>query len=258
MISPELNGLAPGLSSMSEKQPQMRCWAQACLNAATSGPSSEHMMAGSVLIDSPCRAYSGNTTRSMVGMLRRALPTMSTMRRVCAASWSGVATTGSWSWTSPITRPLGVLFNPPSALLMSRSFRDAQLARHVAHRALGAGRGGHDDQGEDVGRGVEEVVALGNADRLQRRPDRARRAEQQRRHHAAHRAPARENDQRHRHQALAGREALIPRARIVERQERAADAGEEAADRGREKAHEIDRDAHGARSGRAVAGHAHD
>src|SRR5258708_35078379 len=71
MMMAELKGLAPGLSSMIEKQPQMRCSAQACLNAATSGPSSEHMMAGSVLIGRPCSAYSGNTTRSIVGMLRR-------------------------------------------------------------------------------------------------------------------------------------------------------------------------------------------
>ena len=80
---------------MMEKQPQMLLSMQACLNAATSGPSSEHMMAGLVSIDRPCRAYSGNTTRSMVGMLRRALPTMATMRRVWAARSSGVLTTGS-------------------------------------------------------------------------------------------------------------------------------------------------------------------
>src|SRR6516162_9399842 len=170
MMMPELNGLPPGFCSMIEKQPQMRCSAHACLNAATSGPSSEHMIAGSVLIDRPCSAYSGNTTRSMVGMLRRALPTMSTMRRVCAASSSGVATVGSCSWTRPITRPLGVLFNPPSAL-MSASLGDAQLARHVAQRLLRAGGRRHDDQREDVGRRIEEVVALGDADRLQRRPD---------------------------------------------------------------------------------------
>src|SRR5882672_3959724 len=250
MMMPELNGLAPGLRSMIEKQPQMRCCTQAARKAATSGPSSEHMIAGSMLIDRPCSAYSGNTTRSMVGMLRRALPTMSTMRCVCAANSSGVATVGSCSWTSPITTPLGVLFNPPSALifrhLRSALFGDAQLARHVTHRLLRAGGCRHDDEREDVGGGVEEVVALGDADRLQRRPDRAGRPEQQRGDHAAHRAPAREDDERDRHQALAGREALVPRARVVERQERATDAGEEAAERGGDKTHEIDRHAHGA------------
>jgi hypothetical protein len=44
------------------------------------GPSSEHMIAGLVSMERPCSAYSGNTTRSMVGILRRALPTMATMR----------------------------------------------------------------------------------------------------------------------------------------------------------------------------------
>ena len=48
------------------------------------------------------------------------------------------------------------------------------------------------------------------------------------------------------------------RARIVERQERAADAGEKAAGRGRQEAHEIDRDAHGARGRGAVADRPHD
>src|SRR6266446_3454412 len=186
MMMPELNGLAPGLCSMIEKQPQIFWSAHACLNAAISGPSSEHMMAGLVSIDRPCSAYSGNTTRSMVGMLRRALPTISTMRRVCAASCSGVLTFGSCSCTRPMTTPLGVLFSPPSALmvcllgclLVCLSFGDAQLARDVAQRMLGAGRRCHDDKREDVGRRIEEVVALADADRLQRRADRARSAEQ--------------------------------------------------------------------------------
>ena len=87
---------------MMEKQPQMRCWAQASRKAATSGPSMRHMMAGSVFIDRPCNAYSGKTTRSMVPMLARALATIATMRSVWAASCAGVATTGNWSCTSPI------------------------------------------------------------------------------------------------------------------------------------------------------------
>ena len=86
---------------------------------------------------------------------------------------------------------------------------------------------------QDIGRGVEEIIALRDADRLQRRADRAGAAEQQRGDDAAQRAPARENHQRHRHQALAGRQALVPRAGIGQRKERAADAGEKAADGGR-------------------------
>ncbi len=77
------------------------------------------MIAGLVSMDRPWSAYSGNTTRSMVGRLRRALPTMATMRWVWAASWSGVATTGSCNCTTPITTPFGVLFKPPSALILS-------------------------------------------------------------------------------------------------------------------------------------------
>src|SRR5271155_2510897 len=108
----------------------------------------------------------------MVGMLRRALPTMATMRWACQARSSGVATTGSCNCTRPITTPFGVLFKPPSPLILAtRSFGDAQLARDLAHRLLGPGRRDHDQQCEDVRRGVEEIIALGDADRLQRRSD---------------------------------------------------------------------------------------
>ena len=114
MISPELYGYPPGLCSMIEKQPQMRLSRHAALKAATSGPSSVHMMAGLVSIDSPCRLYSGNTTRSIVGRLPRALATTSaTIRAVCRARSSGVRTTGSCAWTRPITTPLGLLLRPP-------------------------------------------------------------------------------------------------------------------------------------------------
>ena len=51
------------------------------------------------------------------------------------------------------------------------------------------------------------------------------------------RVPAREDDQRHRHQALAGRDALVPAAGVVERQVGAADAGEGAAGGRGEEAH---------------------
>ena len=80
-------------------------------------------------------------------------------------------------------------------------------------RALGRGRDDHDEEGQHVGRGVEEVVALRDADRLQRRAERAGGAEEERRAEAGERVPAREDDQRHRHQALARRQALVPAAR---------------------------------------------
>src|SRR5215470_2525008 len=118
----------------------------------------------------------------MVGRLRRALPTMATMRWVWAASWSGVATTGSCNCTTPITTPFGVLFKPPSALIESLpSFGDTEFARHVAHGLLRPGRRDHDQKRKDVRRSVEEIIALGDADRLQRRSDGAGRTEQQRR-----------------------------------------------------------------------------
>src|SRR5690606_1397597 len=65
---------------MMEKQPQMLCSMQACFSAATSGPSRVQRMSGEVSIDRPCREYSGNTMRSIVGMLRRALPIISIRR----------------------------------------------------------------------------------------------------------------------------------------------------------------------------------
>jgi antirestriction protein ArdC len=49
---------------------------------AAEEPGAIHMISGLVSIDRPCREYSGNTTRSMVPRLRRALPTMYTMRSV--------------------------------------------------------------------------------------------------------------------------------------------------------------------------------
>ena len=103
---------------MIEKQPQIRCCTQAALKAATSGPSSETISSGAMLIDSPCSAYSGNTTRSIVPRLRRALPTISQMRCVCAASCAGVSTTGSCSCTRPTTTPFGDLLSPPNPLIL--------------------------------------------------------------------------------------------------------------------------------------------
>src|SRR5271165_6856099 len=106
------------------------------------------------------------------------------------------------------------------------SLRHRQLARHIARRVLGARGGDHDGEGQYVGRGVEEIVALRNADRLQRRTDRARRAEQKRSGDAAQRVPTRENDERHGHEALPRRQALVPGTGIGKRKKSAADAGE--------------------------------
>ena len=100
MTTPVLYGMPPGLSSMMEKHPQMLLSTHALRNAAISGPSSEHMIAGFVSIDRPWREYSGNTTRSIVGKFRRALATKSTIHWVCTARSVGVTTLGSWSCTT--------------------------------------------------------------------------------------------------------------------------------------------------------------
>mmetsp|Transcript_6374 Transcript_6374/g.20012 ORF Transcript_6374/g.20012 Transcript_6374/m.20012 type:complete len:144 (+) Transcript_6374:708-1139(+) len=113
MTTPVLYGMPPGLSSMMEKHPQMLLSTHALRNAAISGPSSEHMIAGFVSIDRPWREYSGNTTRSIVGKFRRALATKSTIHWVCTARSVGVTTLGSWSCTTPKTTPFGDLFRPP-------------------------------------------------------------------------------------------------------------------------------------------------
>ncbi len=114
----------------------------------------------------------------------------------------------------------------------------------------------HDAQGQHVGRGVVQIVAAGHADRLQGRAERARAAEQQRGPQAAHRIPAREDHQRDRHQALAAGQALVPAARVEQRQVGAAHAGEEAARGGGDHAHAVDVQAHGARRLAALADHA--
>src|SRR5271166_861304 len=117
MMMPLLNGLPPGLRSMIEKHPQMRLSTQACLKQPTSGPSSVHMMSGLVSMLSPCSAYSGNTTRSMVERLRRAFATTRQIRSACLARSSLVTTEGFCSCTKPITTPSGDLFRPPSPLI---------------------------------------------------------------------------------------------------------------------------------------------
>ncbi|RMU60276.1 hypothetical protein ALP29_201144 [Pseudomonas syringae pv. avii] len=77
------------------------------------------MICGAVLIDRPCREYSGNTIRSMPGVLRRALATMRTTFCVCAHNASRVWGSGSASCARPITTPLGDLFKPLRPLAMS-------------------------------------------------------------------------------------------------------------------------------------------
>ncbi len=107
---------------MMEKQPQMRLSRQACLKASTSGPSTRHMISGFVSMDRPWSEYSGKTTRSIVERLRRALPTISTMRAVWRFRSSGVATVGSCSCTQPMTTPLSDLFNPPRPFMPGSYF----------------------------------------------------------------------------------------------------------------------------------------
>src|SRR5207249_10449778 len=118
---------------MIEKQPQIFSLAHAVLNAATSEPSSRHMISGLVSIERPCSEYSGKTTRSIVGMPFRALVTKAQILVACAARSALVTTTGSCDCTSPITTPSGDLFSPPSPLIallpLIRSFGHAQFAR---------------------------------------------------------------------------------------------------------------------------------
>src|SRR5438309_3095263 len=114
---PLLLGFPFGLYSMIEKQPQIFSLAHAVLNAATSGPSSRHMISGLVSIERPCSEYSGKTTRSIVGMPFRALVSKAQILFACAARSALVTTTGSCDCTSPITTPSGDLFSPPSPLI---------------------------------------------------------------------------------------------------------------------------------------------
>ena len=95
MTKPVLYGFPSGLYSIIEKQPQILCSTHAALKAATSGPSSRHMISGLVSIERPCSEYSGKITRSIVPRFRRALPTMATILAVCFAKSSFVLTTGS-------------------------------------------------------------------------------------------------------------------------------------------------------------------
>src|SRR5262249_54433541 len=102
--------------------------------------------------------------------------------------------------------------------LLQPLLNDAELRRRADHAALGRAGDHHDQQREDVGGGIEQVIALVDADRLQRRAKRGGAAEQQRGPEAEHRVPAREDHQRHRRDALPAREAFVPAARIDQRQ----------------------------------------
>src|SRR5476649_21957 len=141
MIRPELKGLPCGLNSMMEKQPQMSLAMQAPRKCSTSGPSIRHMIAGLVSIDRPCSAYSGKTTRSVVDMLRRALPTRSQMRLVCRPRSSGVTTVGFWNCTSPVPTPSGDLLRPPRPLMASSAgWFSGGGAKRVPARSLANAR----------------------------------------------------------------------------------------------------------------------
>ena len=109
---------------------------------------------------------------------------------------------------------------------------DGQFGRRAGQRALRRAGDDHDRQRQDIGRGVEQMIAGGDADRLQRRPERGGAAKRQRRPQAQHRIPAREDHQRHGGDALSAGKSLVPAAGIEQRQKRTADAGEEAADHG--------------------------
>src|SRR5262249_26877339 len=116
--------------------------------------------------------------------------------------------------------------------LLRPLFDDAELRRRADQAALGRTGDHHDQQRQDVGRGVEQVIALVDADPLQRGTERGGAAEQERGPEAGHGAPAREDPQPPRRDALPAGEAFVPAARIDQRQERAADARQESAHHG--------------------------
>src|SRR6187402_2331560 len=112
------------------------------------------------------------------------------------------------------------------AVLQSLSARDDELSRLPGGRSFFRAAQHHDEQRQGVGGRVEEVVSGGDPDRLQRGAERGGPAEQQRRIQAAYGIPAREDDERDRHQPLPARQALVVAAGIEEREEGAADASE--------------------------------
>src|SRR5438876_3491124 len=84
-----------------------------------------------------------------------------------------------------------------------RSLGNRQFAGRTAERAARRRGGDHDGESEDVGGGVIEVIAVGNTDRLQRRPQCSSGSEEEGGGKAAERIPSGEDHERHRHQALA-------------------------------------------------------
>src|SRR6185295_5542580 len=116
---------------------------------------------------------------------------------------------------------------------------DGQFAGRAGEAVAPRGGGDEKRKRQHVGRRAGEIVVAGDADRLQRGPERGGAAEEQRYPHAMDRMPARENHQRHGHQALATGKSLGPGAGVRERQEGAGDAGAYAAHRRGEGARQI-------------------
>ena len=168
---------------MIEKQPQILLSTQARWNAATSGPSSRHMISGLVSIDRPCSEYSGNTTRSMVAMLRRALPTIAQIRSVCAPDPSGVTTTGSLQLHQPDDHAVGrfVEASQSAHRFLQGIFAGAakpranqgrvEFDRIEVLRSADAAQGEASDRGQ-AGAGIAEAIgeALRDQQRLVDRP----------------------------------------------------------------------------------------
>ena len=219
-----------------------------------------HISSGAVHIDRPCSAYSGKTTRSSAGVVAARLADHRDdpvgLRRELRRRLDDRQLQLHQADDDAVRR-----FVETSETAHARCFLDAmhrrQLARAAARDAARPAADDEDHQRQHVGHRGEQVVALADADRLQRRADRAGAAEEQRRADAAQRAPAREDHQRDRDQALAARDAFVPAARIEQRQRGAAEPGDGAAGGGRRDADAVDRIAERPRRARRVAGHAH-
>src|SRR5690242_15988410 len=121
------------------------------------------------------------------------------------------------------------IFLTMRALRRGGSFVDGQLAGR-AHEAMTRRRApGENKQREDIRGRIEQIIAFGDADRLERWPERGSATEQERYPDAGERVPPREDDKRHCHQPLTTREPLVPVPGIIKRQKRAADPGEKSA-----------------------------
>src|ERR1700712_5144903 len=103
------------------------------------------------------------------------------------------------------------------------SSRRRQLARAALRDLARSAADDEDHQRQHIRHRAEEVVALADADRLQRWPDGTGTAEEQCGADAAQRAPAREDHQRHCDQALAAGDAFVPAAWVEERERRATE-----------------------------------